>query len=453
MSKILRIVNTNNITDEKSVENLFSTENLITLSDLHTYDKCGVKKIDAASFVHGFLEMFQEGKNCLRTLCLKIGVRADNKVIKKTSLESRFNRRTFAYVVALLQQVMQTKVQDIDGKNTSNPLTNSILNKFNDVLLADSTCQALPDNLADAFPSSSNQTGKVTATARIQLIYNYTQKVFAYIDLGHYRENDQSSSDNILDVAKPGNLVIRDLGYFSLTVFMKMIQLGIFFLSRLICHVSVYDVKTEKRINLLELFKGKKEIDMLVKLGYTQKLEVRLVARKLPVHIANQRIEKARKEQKKNSNRSDDYYKLLEWEIFITNVSKEILSLAEISHLYQLRWFIEIIFKTWKSHFNFKKVLNIKGMSYYRAIITIVLMLVKITYAFTHLFIHIDNEVQKKYNKLLSPLKFLDVIDSLWTSIVNAKTLKELDFLIPQFAAHATYETRIKQTNIRIKYI
>ena len=37
MSKMLRIVNTNNITDEKSTENLFSAENLIVLSDLYTY--------------------------------------------------------------------------------------------------------------------------------------------------------------------------------------------------------------------------------------------------------------------------------------------------------------------------------------------------------------------------------------------------------------------------------
>ena len=65
---------------------------------------------------------------------------------------------------------------------------------------------------------------------------------------------------------------------------------------------------------------------------------------------------------------------------------------------------------------------------------------------------HIDNEVQQKYGKTLSPLKFMDLINSLWTTIINLKKLKELEFLIPQFAQHATYERRIKQINIREKY-
>jgi hypothetical protein len=65
------------------------------------------------------------------------------------------------------------------------------LARFNNVLLADSTCQKLPSNLAGIFASSSNQTGSVTATLRLQVIYNYSKSVFSYFDLGNYRENDQ----------------------------------------------------------------------------------------------------------------------------------------------------------------------------------------------------------------------------------------------------------------------
>lgn len=459
MVKIIQVINKVQQEDDKSIENFFSEKSLNDFSTKYTYDKCGVKKISASSFVQGFLKMFQEGKNNLHTLSLHIGLIAQT-TIEPSSMESRFNRRTFAYVEALLQELMQIKVLDLRKQEVQtaqtkvdNEKVEGLLARFNNVLLADSTCQKLPSNLAGVFPSSSNQTGSVTATLRLQVIYNYSKSVFSYFDLGNYRENDQSSSDNIFLVAQQGDLIIRDLGYFLLSNFKKMTEKGIFYLSRYQPGVVVFDANTEERIVLSELFKGKTSVDTVVKLGLQEKAEVRLVAQKLPKTIADQRIAKAKKELKPDKSHSEEYYELLKWEIFITNVSPEQLNIDEICLLYQLRWFIEIIFKTWKSNFNFKKVLNVKGMSYYRAVITIVLLLIKITYSFTHLFVYIDAQVQLKYNKLISPMKFMSVINSLWAEIINIKKLNELDPFIEQFAAHATYETRKDRVNMRNKII
>lgn len=457
MVKILQIINKIEKEDDKSIENFFSEKSINDFSTKYCYDKCGVKKISSSSFVHGFLKMFQEGKNNLRTLSLHIGL-ISNTTIDPNSMESRFNRRTFAFVVGLLQELMRIKVLDLRKQEVQtahakvdDEKVEGLLARFNNVLLADSTCQKLPANLAGVFASSSNQTGSVTATLRLQVIYNYSQSVFSYFDLGNYRENDQSSSDNIFLVAEPGDLVIRDLGYFSLSVFKKMDEKGIFYLSRYQPGVVVFDVNTAERIVLSKMFKGKTSIDTVVKLGIQEQAQVRLVAQKLPKPMADQRIAKAKKELKPGKSHSDEYYELLKWEIFITNVSTQRLNVDEICLLYQLRWFIEIIFKTWKSNFNFKKVLNVKGMSYYRAVITIVLLLIKITYSFTHLFVYIDAQVQRKYNKLISPMKFMDVINSLWTEIINIQKLDELDLFIKQFAAHATYETRKDRVNMRNK--
>jgi hypothetical protein len=401
--------------------------------------------------------MFQEGKNQLSTLCLHIGLEAGT-TINCNSLESRFNRRTFGFVVALLRNMMQIKVQDLRKLQVQTAQTTlntekvqGLLPRFNNVLLADSTCQKLPPNLSGVFPSSSNQTGAVTATLRLQVVYNYTKGIFSYFDLGNFRENDQSSSDNILLVAEKVDLFIRDLGYFSLGVFKQMSEAGIFYISRYQSIVVVFDKNTGERIVLSDFFKGKTSVDIVVELGLKERAKVRLVAQKLPKSVADQRIAKAKKESKPNKEHSYEYYELLKWEIFITNLSPEQLNVDEICLFYQLRWFIEIIFKTWKSHFNFKKVLNVKGMSYYRAIITIVLLLLKITYSFTHLFIYIDAQVQFQYNKLISPMKFMNVINSLWSIIINIKKLDELDPLIKQFAVHATYETRNGRINMRNK--
>lgn len=458
MVKIIRIVERANSADTSvsNIENIFSESSLTGISNDYKYDKCGVKKITAHSLVHGFLEMFQEGKNCTRILCLKIGLLIKDTLCKE-SLEDRFNRRTFGFVVGLLQIVMTRRVENLrkttEGGALNDALNDKLGSKFKNIYLSDSTCQAVPPNLALLFPSSHNQAGKTKATLRLQVTYNYTSNVFSFFELSSFRDNDQSASDNILSVAQEGDLVIRDLGYFALGVFAQMGQEGIYFLSKYKYGVKVLDAQTKQEINLHQLFHGKNAVDMVVKLGAKEQLEVRIVANKLPELVAKQRIEKAKAERHSKVEHSKEYYELLKWEIYVTNVEIEILKPLEIKELYSIRWFIEIIFKTWKSHFNFKKILNTPSMSYYRALITIVLMLVKITYSFTHLFSYIDKKVQKEYNRLISPLKFMDLINSLWCQICKAQTFEDIDYLIPQFALHGTYEVRKNRKNMREKPI
>lgn len=78
--------------------------------------------------------------------------------------------------------------------------------------------------------------------------------------------------------------------------------------------------------------------------------------------VSEKRIRKATK----YSNRKDGYqlskdYKIKShYSIFITNVPRDILSIAQIQRTYKLRWQIEIIFKTWKSHLSIHKVKYIK---------------------------------------------------------------------------------------------
>jgi hypothetical protein len=455
MVKVIKILKVVSEGVKSTDENVFSDSSLTKLSQKFNYDKCGVKKITAASFVHGFMDMFQEGKNRLRTLCLKIGIHTNN-TIQEQSLEARFNRRTFGFVVGLLQEVMSVKANEIREKSAEKSAERtheSLIKKFKNVYLSDSTCQSIPSNLAPIFPSSHSNTGKINATLRLQVIYNYSLNNFSYFDMGSFRDNDQGASDTILEVAQAGDLVLRDLGYFSLLIFAKMIKDGIFLITKYKYGVHILDTDTEQTIDLLAFFSGKTEVDMMVKVGKKEKVKMRLVAKKLPEFVAIKRIAKAKKERNSSTKHSKEYYDLLRWEIYLTNVESKTLSIEQISELYDLRWFIEIIFKTWKSYFNFKKILNVKGMSYYRAIITIVLMLVKITYAFTHIFNYIDKKVKEEYHRLLSPLKFMDVINSLWHLIIKASSLLDIDFLIPQFAMHATYEKSKTRIGMREKHM
>ena len=41
---------------------------------------------------------------------------------------------------------------------------------------------------------------------------------------------------------------------------------------------------------------------------------------------------------------------LMNWSLFVTNVSAEVWAAPLVARIYRLRWRIELIFKSWKSH-------------------------------------------------------------------------------------------------------
>jgi IS4 transposase len=136
-----------------------------------------------------------------------------------------------------------------------------------------------------------------------------------------------------------------------------MTEAGIFFLSRWKYKVILYNPQTKKELDLRQLLRGKSHIDMQVLCGKTEQAKVRLVAIKLPPAQAAERIRKAKKDGKKKTNHSAEYYELLNYVIFITNVDKTIWNYKEVAMAYRVRWNIEILFKSWKSGLNIERMI------------------------------------------------------------------------------------------------
>ncbi len=408
------------------------------------------KKVSASHLVPAFFQMVQSGKNSLRDWAVRIGVMFGG-TLQKSSLHDRLGPRTLGFSQALLQAVMarhMARALRAEGP----PLPGAgLLARFGNVFLADSTCTKLPSCLSEHFPSSHSQ-GEPTATLRVQAVYNYTCQNFALFDVGSYRDNDQGAADQVLKVACCGDVVLRDLGYFVLANLRKMGQQGVYFVSKHRPGTNLYDPKTGNKLDLLALFREKNRVDMPVLAGAKEKVPLRLVAQKLPQEVADQKKERARKDRNKKANHSEAYYEELEWTIFLTNVGAELLSAQEVALLYRLRWFIEIVFKAWKSHFNFAKVLNVPQMNYWRALITVHFLLAHIAHSSMDIYQYIKQGVEKITQRPLSILKYLDVVSTLATQLATIRHLEELDPLIPQFAVHATYEARKKRKNIKELY-
>lgn len=188
-------------------------------------------------------------------------------------------------------------------------------------------------------------------------------------------------------------------------------------------------------------------MDRPVLVGAKKKLPMRLVARKLPKAKAKKRIQEARKDRHSKADHSKAYYELLKYEIYLRNIQEQVLNAKQIAKLYGLRWHIEILFKAWKSHTNFKSLFEKKKMKLHRALFTIYAVLTEYVYFQNCIFQFVKQEVKKRNKQFLSTMKFMDVVHTLFAEIVNLKSLDQLLFRIPLFIANATYKKHTKRKN------
>ena len=320
---------------------------------------------------------------------------------------------------------------------------------FGKVYLEDSSCLKLPTNLASFFPGPYSHKGSC-ATAKIQLRLELLNEWYEGLWLQSYRDNDQKHSKDILSVLKAGDLVIRDLGYWSLKVFKQISECQAFFLSRYRHGVACLDTQSGEAFDLLALLKqrqraGQVVIDIPILLGKKVQMPVRLVAIKTPEQVAQIRRRKAAKDRNWRTNHSKEYFELLGWTIFVTNVQAQPWSYKDVLKAYRLRWRIEMIFKCWKSKWKLTQMFEYKqSLSPARVLISCLLFLVLLILFFvrwTMLFILL---IYDQYQKWVSIFKFVDFVKEHFWELLQSKNLADF---APIVAYYHTYEKRKDRVN------
>ncbi len=207
---------------------------------------------------------------------------------------------------------------------------------------------------------------------------------------------------------KPLDLVIFDLGYFSTKSFEDIMNNNGYFISRIKTNTVFYiESITENeefdKINLLDVLnKSNGSVDTFIYIG-GDKLKVRLVAERLPEEVINKRRRKEINKAKRNGKMVKKYeFELLSWNILITNVEQDILSVETICELYRARWQIELIFKSWKSYFDIGKMHNV-GKDYLECIIFGKLIIITLM---TALFSVFNVITFKRTGRLMSFMRF-----------------------------------------------
>ena len=306
------------------------------------------RKIPMPAFLNGLLAIAPETRLTLQRVARAIG-QAAHTTYTKQALHERLSGGLDAFLAHVITTWLGHLAQSLP--------TRPALAPFARVLVQDSTAQTLPKHLAALFPGAGNQHGSAQATLKIQWIGDLKNSTVEHVSLSAFTHNDQAAAPDILTVARAGDLVMRDLGYFVSEVLARLATAGVFFLSRLRHDVNLYDPRTGQPLDLIARLQQAGSLDQAVWVG-PQRVPARLVALPVPQEVANGRRHKAKTSarQRHRSPPGAAHLCLMSWNLFLTNVPAKIWSPKVVVAVYRLRWRIEIIIKTWKSHLGLRQL-------------------------------------------------------------------------------------------------
>lgn len=293
---------------------------------------------------------------------LSVEARSEHDIgVTKQGLDKKFNEHTLEFLKSLIEKQLSVELDhQIDA---------GWLSSFKRVTIKDGTRFNLPEEYKDHFPGSGGSGS--SAGACLQFEFDLKSGHVTDLDLTASNRPDVKDALELLDNVAQGDLVIRDLGYYAFKSFINILKKEAFFISRLGAKTNVFEMSCGdfKKLDFKAVYNQMKKGKLLrtykdVFIGSEEKIPVRLVIELMPDDIYEQRMRKIRKHHKKKGYKTSEEYKFLaRFNLFITNVAKEILPDEVIPSLYRMRWQIELIFKIWKSIFG---IHHIRKMKYQR---------------------------------------------------------------------------------------
>jgi hypothetical protein len=278
--------------------------------------------------------------------------------ISKQSLDDRYTKQAVVFVKEVLIEILERQLSTL--------FCADFFPQFNKIRIKDSTRFLVADKLKENFKGTGGSPGTSEACVCIQ--YEYDARSGKVLDLnitGGIRSDsaDATETKNMID---QNDLVLRDLGYFNLSVLTGFADKGAFYVSRLNTSILVFKPENEEKIGFGELYKQMREqklsqCEKIVLVGKDKKVKLRLIVEIVPGPVYEQRIRKINQRNKdKGWTTSVEYKERCRFNMFITNVPTEDLSTEAITLLYRLRWQVELMFKNWKSVARIDKIRPMK---------------------------------------------------------------------------------------------
>ncbi len=164
-------------------------------------------------------------------LCSKLHA-VTGTVLSPEGLNKRFNEKSVLFLKHIFSLLLQQKICE------QTHISSQLFAHFKRIRIMDATMFQVPHTLEHIYPGSGGCAQ--TAGIKIQLEYDLHSGQFLNFQVGPGKNNDKTFGTECLDTLRPGDLCIRDLGYFSLEDLDQMDQRGTYYISRLKLNTNVY---------------------------------------------------------------------------------------------------------------------------------------------------------------------------------------------------------------------
>lgn len=303
----------------------------------------------------------------LQELCLDLQLH--QIPMTKAGLNKRFNDQCTDFLQAVLNELFQLQFSKILAKM---PVDKKF--PFKRFRILDGTSFKLPISYEVMFQGTKG------AGIKIQVEFDYLSGQFLWLTTEHGKAADVHAGFQRLDHLEPKDLCVQDLGYYHLDLFEEIERRDAYFLSRARLDTQFFlEVPNPPRhpdgtyvekhryiqVRMLDeiqdLERGCSKEWPIMYIGRHKKMPVRcIVYRHTEKQEAEHQKRMARKHQKKSRQTpKENVLDLAGVTVYLTNLPASV-SKEEIGQLYSLRWQIELLFKTWKSHLKVHQIKQVK---------------------------------------------------------------------------------------------
>jgi hypothetical protein len=322
---------------------LFAPEQLETLAWQSRFIQRASSKLTGTDFFALMTtDMLDNPAVSFGGLCDILAQRHPEAAMTPQALQQRMTTpEAVTYLYDVLQLALREQLPPLYAQ-----LPAAALTAFGRVFLEDSTQCCLHERLAEAFKGSGGNASR--STVKIDVIYELLAHQIHALTVTDGRAADQGLATTIMASLRAGDLVIRDLGYFSVDVLRQIAAKDAWFLSRLSSKVAVYASAeaTAEAVALVDHVQPSVAQhgvgDFAVALG-APRLPCRLLAYHLPAEVVEQRRRQAYETaRKKGRTPTHTYLHWLQYGWYITNVGATVWPAEVVATVYRIRWQIEI---------------------------------------------------------------------------------------------------------------
>lgn len=422
------------------------------------------KKLQPIQFVHGMLGAVVGGDCSFRLLATSIGMRLDEKpqgsgghfdTISKPALWERVNPAAVEFFKAVLARML------CERRGHALPALPTISR----IIVEDSTIVNLDARHAGEFPAGANQHG-VGAALRFQAAFDLVTGDAIRLALTRHKRVDQGAACDVISELGPGDLLLRDLGYYTHAAFLAIVAQGAHYLSRHRAERAIYhrlEGGGGEKIGLLRYLRKHApqpgdtvDIDVTIGSGQqgSKKFPSRLVARRVPAVVEAKRLRRLGVEEKRlNKKYSATHRKMQGWEIYITSLPRAEVDAGKIFEIYPLRWRIEIIFKACKSYTGLRAIgAHRSNINHVKTMLYAWLCLLVLATETGALALAAERAGELRGN-YLSLLKVVPKVFGLLGGLLSASCAPAAQIIrrwAKQIAYHDRYEPRNKRENMAI---